>query len=330
MKIFACDAGAFGTAVAVILARVGHDVRLLVQPFDQKHRDMFYNIKYGAQRCNYLHLPGVELPKMEFTDNFEGVKDADVVLLGVPSRYVWDAFLKIKAELGKKPKAIIALLTKGLDDYGKLPFGMKMSNLLKLEGNNNFAVLSGYTPAHGLAVSQSTQKFYAASVASKNLNVIKKLRQLFRGTNLGIVGTTDIAGVSLGGALKNTYAIGYGILLGLNQNEKAWKFLSSALEEMTVFFDYFGADRKTISTPAVRGDFYGTSVGEIAWESRNVSFGKFLALRPTREAIARYIAEHTVEGYESALTLWKISREQKLKTPILDEIYSVCTGASPC
>lgn len=326
MKVFVCDAGAFGTAIAVILARVGHDVRLLIQPFDQQHRDMYYNLKYGAQKCNYLHLPGVELPEMEFTDNFEGVKDADVVLLGVPSRYVWGAFLKINEELGKKPKAIIALLTKGLDDYGKLPFGIKMSNRLKLEGNNNFAVLSGGTPAQALA---DQYRAFVASVASENLNVIKKIRRMFIGTNLATVGTTDIIGASWGGALKNAYAIKYGMIMGSRQSDLAWAYVDGlAFHEMKIFLDYAGARPKTLYSPAVAGDFRLTCVGYVDWESRNVSFGKFLALRPTREAIARYISEHTVEGYESVLTLHKISCWQRLKTPILDEIYSVCTGAS--
>lgn len=327
MKVFICDAGAFGTAMAVILARAGHDVYLLIQPFDQKHKDMFYNIKYGAQKCNYLHLPGVELPKMKFTDNFEGIKDADVVLLGVPSRYVWDVFLKIKAKLADNPKAIIALLTKGLDNDCSLPFGIKIRNRLKLANHYNSAVISGGTPAQVLADSYRT---FVASVASENLNVIKKIRRMFVGTNLATVGTTDIVGVSWGGALKNAYAIKYGVLIGLEQSDLAWEYVDRlAFQEMKTFLDYAGAKPQTLYSPAVAGDFRLTCVGYVDWESRNVSFGKFLALCPTREAIARYIAEHTVEGYESALTLWKISREQNLKTSHLDEIYSVCTGASP-
>jgi len=328
VKIFVCDGGAFGTAMAVILARAGHDVCLLVQIFDQRRKDMFYNIKYGAQKCNYLHLPGVELPKMEFTDNFSAVKGADVVFLGVPSQYVWNAFLKIKGELGKNTETTIVLLTKGLDDYSALPFGIKIRNRLKLGGNHNFAVISGGTPAQALADPYRT---FVASVAGENLNVIKKIRRMFLKTNLATVGTTDIIGVSWGGALKNAYAIKYGMLTGLGKSDLAWEYVNKlALPEIKIFLDYAGAKPKTLYSPAVAGDFRLTCMGYIDWESRNVSFGRFLALRPAKETIAKYIAMHTVEGYESAMILRKISREHNLKTPILEEIYSVCTGAPPC
>ena len=119
--------------------------------------------------------------------------------------------------------------------------------------------------------------------------------------------------------------------MGLGQSDLAWEYVNTlALAEIKIFLDYAGAKPKTLDSPAVAGDFRLTCVGYIDWESRNVSFGKFLALRPAKETIAKYIAMHTVEGYESAMILRKISRECNLKTPILEEIYSVCTGASSC
>lgn len=332
MKVFICDAGAFGTAMAVILARAGHKVTLLIQPYDQRHIDMFYNIKYGAQLCNYLHLPNVELPKpdVEVTDNFDGVKNVDVVFLGVPSQFVWNAFLKIKYWLLGNSKMTLVLLTKGLDDYGALPFGIKMRNRLKLEGHNNFAILSGPTPAQALVDPYRT---FVASVASENISVIQKVRRLFwkvdKQTNLATVGTTDLVGVSWGGALKNAYAIKYGMLMGTGKNDLAWEYVNKlGLPEMKLFLDCAGARPKTLYSPAVEGDFRLTCQGYVNWESRNVAFGKFLAKRPTKEEIKNYLSKNTVEGYESALTLWKIARAQNLKTPFLDQIYFACTGAS--
>lgn len=345
MKVLVVDAGAFGTAMAALLAPK-HEVTLMIQDFNQAQKDLYFNLKNGVQKSNYLYLREVELPRMEFTDNFDAIKNADVVFLAVPSQYIYDVYLKIHDNLLENKKCALVLLTKGMDYCGNVPWGLKLRNNLKLSlGSSNFAVLSGYTPAEGIALSQSTWKHYAASVASENLNVIKKLRKLFLGTNLGIIGTTDIAGVSLGGALKNAYAIGYGILTGLaglaqNEEEKkyysvlSWKYLELAHREMKVFLNNADASSKTWGSPAMKGDFYLTSVGEITWESRNVSFGKFLANYKPRhdktnpnDPTEKYLRENTVEGYESLMGFYEIAQREKLNAPLLYSLHSICEFA---
>lgn len=323
MKVFVCDAGEFGTAVASVAARAGNEVALLIRPYDQNQKDLLYNLKNETQQTNYLYLPMEKLPPMEFTDNFEAAKATDVIFLAVPAKYIGETFLKIKECLEANPKAILVLLSKGFDSFGDVPWGVKLHNNLKLFRHNNFAVISGPTFAKEIV---KPYQAHFVSCASKNIGVIKKLKALFKNSDLYLVGTTDVIGVSWGGCLKNAYAIGYGILDKFAGQKTAFEYIWLALDEMKSFLDFAGACQKTLHSPAVENDFYVTSRGE----SRNRKFGAFLAEYHSKTEIVDYLAGRTVEGYESMKILWKIAHENKLDVPLLYGIHAICEyGASP-
>ncbi len=335
MKISVVDAGAMGTSIAIILAKAGHDVILTIQPFDYPHIELFSELyrtgknRFG-KRENHLGLRGIELPaNMDFTDNFKFENNPNAIFMAVPTKFLLPVYQKIREYVLIHPKCTLVLLSKGLDE-NSISWSVRIKNDMTLCGRKNFAVLYGYTPASELAVSDLTWKTFAASLASRDLNAIKKIRKVFSGTQLGIVGTTDIRGTGIGSALTKAYAIGYGLLLGLSQDSSAFPFLEKAHNEMKVFLDNAGASPKTLQSPAVRGDFYGTCQGEIAWESRNVAFGKFLAKYPSAFEAIKYVSENTVEGYEALKTFHQIAHENKLRAPILYAIHRVCFySASP-
>jgi glycerol-3-phosphate dehydrogenase (NAD(P)+) len=334
MKISVIDAGEMGTAMAVLLANAGHDVTLMIQSFDYPHKEMLCYLKRlgtnrRGRRENDLHLPGIYLPlNLKFSDSFDCVDESEFVFLAVPSQYLLASYIRILEKLAKNKKCTLVLLSKGLDEQSNRPWGMRIQSDLRI--SNNFIMLAGYTPAHCIADSHLTLFSYAASVASVNLNAIKKIRKLFLGTRLGLVGTSDVVGVSWGGLLKNTYAIGYGVINGSIESALTQKYLNNAHFEMKVFLDYFGASTKTWSSPAVKGDFYLTSQGQIDWKSRNVAFGEFLSKFPKDMEINAYTQKYTVEGYEALLVLWAISQHRSLHAPILCAIHSIiCFGASP-
>ncbi|OGF63219.1 hypothetical protein A2926_03810 [Candidatus Giovannonibacteria bacterium RIFCSPLOWO2_01_FULL_44_40] len=322
-RVFMCDAGEFGTAMAIVAASAGNDVTLLIQPYDQGQEDLIYNLRNGTQQTNYLHLPGVMLPRMEFTDNFEAAKSADVICLAVPTKYIGQAFLKIKECLEINPKAILVLLSKGFDSFGDVPWGVMLYNNSEFFGYKNFAVMSGPTFAREIV---KPYQAHFISCASKNIGVIKKLKALFKNSDLHLVGTTDLIGVSLGGCLKNACAPGYGLLEKLASPEAAFEYIWLALDEMKTFLNSAGANPKTLHSPAVERDFYVTCRGE----SRNKKFGHELAKYLSRDAIEAYTKSNTIEGYESIKTLWRIAQKNSLDTPFLHSIHAICEyGASP-
>lgn len=351
LKILVDDAGEFGTAIAVILARPGHQVTLRIPTFDTPHLEMLLSLQRtgknaNGKRENNLHFDGIELPpNIDFTDSLDAVLSSDVVLLARPSKYIYDSFFGICERLKQNPRANLVLLGKGFASKSLLPLGIEMRDYLRATGLHKFAVISGPTPAIELVDPYRTS---VASVASEDRNVITKLKKMCRGTGLCLVGTKDVLGVSWGGCLKNAYAIGYGILGGFAAKERKerhfaasagkyqdlvslwWNYLDLALREMKGFLDDAGATPRTIESPAVKGDFRMTSEGTVRWKSRNVRFGEFLAEYHKKDEIDDYVSSHTVEGYEAMKALFHIADSKELDTPFLYGIHSICElGASP-
>lgn len=337
MRISIVDAGEMGTAMAVFLANAGHDVTLIIQPFDYPHIELERYLECTGKnkegkRENNLHLPGIELPmNLKYSSYFLSISEADVVFLAVPSKFLQLSYIKIRSFLAKNKKCTLVLLSKGWDESAKQPWGVRLQTDLKDSiASQNFVVLSGYTPAYHIANAHLTLFSYAASAGSANLNAINKMYNLFYATRLGIVGTNDVIGVSWGGLLKNAYAIGYGILTGCKKSEFAGKYLDMAHLEMKVFLKHFGASEKTWDSPAVKGDFYLTSQGQIDWKSRNVAFGEFLGTFQSKTDIQRYAALHTVEGFEALKALFDIAYNNSLMVPLLYAINRIVEfGASP-
>lgn len=328
MKIFVVDGGTFGTAFAIMLGRAKkHEVTLLIRPYSQAQKDLYYNLRAGTQKTNYLYLPDVEIPEnVLFTDNFEAAVDADVILLAVPSKHIWEPFSNVTDCIEKNRKMIIALLSKGVRPRSNQPLGLDLENHLNTGFHefHNFAAISGPTFAKDLVVSG---KSHVAAVASHNLSVIKKLKEMVKGTGLELEGMTDLLGVSWGGCAKNTYALGHGICDGLGYSQEMLdKYLELAFGEMRAFLEVVGVKSKTISGPAVKEDFYMTAQGE----SRNRVFGEFVAEYHSIEEIEAEADKRTVEGFEAMKAIWKIAHENKLFAPLLYGIHSVaCLGASP-
>lgn len=328
MKIFIVGDGAFGTAVAEMLVRVGHKVVLWCSTHDYPHLKLFLTLQRAPEKENYLYLPGIKLnSKMAFTDRLDFAEIADVILLAQPSKHIFATFLPIYEILKKNRKATVALLSKGFSaTYQTL--GERMLEALKFIDFHKFAVISGPTFASEIL---KPYQLHFVSCASKNLSAIKKLKEMAAGTSLGLVGTTDVVGVSLGGCLKNAYAIGYGILKKLRGEKAAFEYIWLALHEMKLFLDYAGAHPKTLRSPAVERDFYVTCRGN----SRNRVFGEFLADYRSKDEISNSLALSTVEGYESmkklcGLVHYNISQKISFSVPLLYSIHSICEfGASP-
>ena len=352
MKIFVDDAGEFGTAIAVILARAGHEVTLRIPTFDYPHVEMLRSLQQTGKnakgkRENDLYFEGVELPQnMDFADGLEAIVTSDVVLLSRPSKYIYESFIAICERLKQTPGITLVLLAKGFAHKSLLPLGVEMDHYLRAAGLNNFAVISGPTPALELVDPDRT---FVASAASEDRNVTKKLKKMCQGSGLYLVETKDIVGVSWGGCLKNSYAIGYGILGGLAAQARkkkedtnfsvsatqylfciGWHYLDVALQEMKVFLADAGAKPRTINSPAVKGDFRMTCEGTVRWKSRNVRFGEFLAEYHKKADIDDYVSNNTVEGYEAMKALYHVAQSKELDAPLLYGIHSICEfGASP-
>ena len=144
---------------------------------------------------------------------------------------------------------------------------------------------------------------------------------LFDKKNFRIYYSDDLIGCQIGGALKNIYAIGAGITLGLNLGENAKSaFITRSFAEMMRFAKALGANEKTIFGLSGLGDLILTCNSV---KSRNTKFGQIISTisLPNIEHILR--SQEVTEGYFTLRAVKKIADQKKIDMPIAASIYNI-------
>lgn len=309
-SIAVLGSGSWGTALAVHLARTGHDVRLWA-------RDGALSSAMALQRRNDLYLPGIELPQAlnPTSDMARAVGGASFVVVAVPSHGVRDVARAASPHL--PPACTLVSAVKGLEE-GSL---LRMSQVMRgeLPGAGEIVVLSGPSFALELA-----REFPTAVVAAgESASVVEAVMAHFRSPALRLYGSSDVIGVELGGALKNIMAIAAGVVegLGLGHNALA-ALITRGLAEVSRLAVAAGAQRETLSGLAGLGDLVLTCTGDL---SRNRKVGIELAHGHQLEKIlssTRMVAEG-VRTTQAALAL---SARHDIEMPIAREMADVLSG----
>lgn len=302
--------GSWGTALAVHLARTGHDVRLWA-------RDRALASAMASSRENATYLPGITLPGAlsPTSDMAHALDSASFVVMAVPSHGLRDvARAAAKAAL---PACTIVSAAKGIEE-GSL---LRMSEVLRAElpGAREIVVLSGPSFAMELARELPT----AVVAAGESAEVVEGVMAHFRSPALRLYGSADVIGVELGGALKNIIAIAAGAVegLGLGHNALA-ALITRGLAELSRLAVAAGGQRETLAGLAGLGDLVLTCTGDL---SRNRKVGIELAHgRRIGEILAgtRMVAEG-VRTTEAALAL---SQRYNIEMPIAREMSDVLAG----
>ena len=309
-RIGVLGSGSWGTALAVHLARTGHDVRLWA-------RDAALASAMSAARVNHTYLPGIALPASltPTHDMKAAAADAQFVVMAVPSHGVREVARAAAAHLPRACSIVSA--TKGLEE-GSL---LRMSQVLReeLPGAGEVIVLSGPSFAMEVARQQPT----ALVAAGDSAAVVEAVMAHFRSPSLRLYGSADVVGVELGGALKNIIAIAAGVSegLGLGHNALA-ALITRGLVELSRLAVAAGAQRDTLSGLAGLGDLVLTCTGDL---SRNRKVGIALARGqslPEILASTRMVAEG-VRTTEAALAL---SARHNIELPIAREMSDVLSG----
>ena len=255
-------AGGWGTALAVHLARAGHDTCLWA-------RDAGLVADMSERRANAVYLPDMRFPPgLRVTaDLAEALRGVELVVAAVPShgtRHI----LKRAAPLIRQGATVVSA-TKGLEQDTLF----RMSEVIEQELGRgvHVAVLSGPSFAAEVARQLPT----AVSVASRDATVVERVQADFRAGYLRLYGTSDVAGVEVGGALKNVIAIAAGVAEGLSLGHNALAgLITRGLAEITRLACAAGAQRETLAGLAGLGDLVLTCTGSL---SRNRHVGVELA-----------------------------------------------------
>ena len=305
-------AGSWGTALAVHLARLGHDVRLWARD-EALVRDLH------ARRANAVYLPDVTLPdRLSVTGAIEdAVRDTELVVSAIPShgcRAVMRA-----AEPFLLPGTTIVSATKGLEADTLL----RMSEVIAHEVGplRPVVVLSGPS----FAVEVARQLPTAVLAASHVPAATEFVQEEFRGPSFRLYGSADVAGVEIGGALKNVIAIAAGVVegLGLGHNALA-AVITRGLAEITRLACAAGGRRETLSGLSGLGDLVLTCTGGL---SRNRHVGIELA-RGRRLSDVLAGMKMVAEGVRTTTAALALGQRYGIELPIATQMDDVLAGRS--
>ena len=300
-------AGSWGTALAILLARNGRDVRLW--SVDKSELDPL-----PQDRENKRYLPGVRFPEplgIEF-ELPRLVADCDDLLVVVPSHGFRDTLKQIAA--CQPTRLRLAWATKGFEQgSGKLLHEVARETLGQ---NTPYAVLSGPTFAKEVAKGMPT----AVTVASNDAAFAADLAQAVASPVFRAYTSDDLTGVEVGGTVKNIIAIGTGISdgLGFGANARA-ALITRGLAEITRLGLKLGAKVETFQGLAGLGDLVLTCTDD---QSRNRRMGLALASGKSREQVAKDIGQ-VVEGVYAAEAVHVLAARLKVEMPISEQLYRI-------
>ncbi len=303
-------AGSWGTALAVHLARIGHDVALCA-------RDGALVARMLEERENAAYLPGVTLPNgvRPTADTAEAVAQAGTIVWAVPSHGTRAMAAAISPHV--RPGTIVVSATKGLER----PTWTRMSEVLRqvLPAGCRVVVLSGPSFAHEVACELPTAVVVAASDADTSAHVLEQLR----GKRFRLYATDDVIGVELGGAYKNVIAIAAGVVEGLGLGHNALAGLvTRGLAEMTRLAVAVGGRQETLAGLSGLGDLVLTCTGAASRNHKlGVQLGQGQAL-PDILAGMRMVAE----GVNAAEGMLALGSAAGVELPIAAQMVDVLAG----
>ena len=307
MKIGVVGAGAWGTALAQVMAQ-GGDVLLWAleaEVADGVNRD----------HVNALYLPGVQLSSaIRATTDLTEMADCEALLIVTPAQH-------LRATLGRLPRANVPLIlcAKGIEAGS----GMLMSQVAEEAAPGApLAVISGPTFAHEVAAGLPT----AVTLACADPALAERLAARIARPTFRPYLSDDVIGAEVGGAVKNVLAIACGVAegAGLGLNARA-ALISRGFAEMTRFGLALGAKAETLAGLSGLGDLVLTCSSTT---SRNFSLGKGLG---EGQAAVELLAERrtVAEGAFTAPVLRDVARKAGVEMPIVEGVCALFEGRVP-
>lgn len=299
--------GSWGTALALLLARNGHAVRLWGHDPDEI-------APLRRERENRRYLPGIPFPPLlsASTDWAETLTDTDLVLAAIPSHAYAATLARMRSYL---PAATgFAWATKGLEPGGGRFLHEVTAEILGATWPA--AVISGPSFAREVALGLPT----AVTVASQDAGHARRVATLLHGSNLRAYTSTDVIGVELGGAVKNVLAIAAGIAdgLGFGANARA-ALITRGLAEMVRLGLAVGGQRETFMGLAGVGDLVLTCTDD---QSRNRRLGLAIGRGDTVDTALTAIGQ-VVEGAATAQEVVRLARQHRVEMPITEQVDRV-------
>lgn len=315
-KIAVMGGGSWATALAKLLLM--NNDRIL---WYMRRDDRIADFKRLSHNPAYLSDVRFDTDRIDFSSDINEVcREADVLLLALPSPYIKSHLAKLTADISTK---YVVSAVKGIVPDENLTVTEYMSRFYHIPADH-LVVVSG--PCHAEEVALDRLSYLTVGATETSLSEAFAKRIASRA--LKTIISQDIHGIEYGGVLKNVYAIMAGILHGMKNGDNFLAVLvSSSIREMERWVDAVApAEGRNICNSAYLGDLLVTSYSRF---SRNHNFGSMIGKGYSVKA-AMMEMEMVTEGYYGAKCIHEINRKANVHIPIADAVYSILyEGAKP-
>jgi glycerol-3-phosphate dehydrogenase (NAD(P)+) len=318
-KIAVIGAGAWGTAIAMVLGRAGaHHVKLWA--FEKEVCESI-----AAKRTNEPFLPGFNIPEtVSVTNDLTGaLEGAEIVVSVMPSHHCRRVFTTMSPHL--KPEILFVSATKGIENESLLRMSEVITEVVHTGRGfvPRVAALSGPTFAKEVAKGDPT----AITIGAQDGDLTATIQREFSDPSFRVYTNDDIVGVELGGALKNVIAIAAGVCdgMGLGHNTVA-ALITRGLSEISRLAVSCGAKRETMAGLAGMGDLVLTCTGGL---SRNRSVGVELGRGRRLDDIIAGMHGMVAEGVLTTNAAVGLAERQGIEMPITTQMYAILHDGKP-
>ncbi len=314
-KVAVLGAGAWGTALAKVLADKGDPVSMYC-----RRADLVAQI--NEDQVNGRYLPSARLPKTltATQDPEEALKDASMVVFVAPSHATREVAQLVTKKVPRDAPIVSA--TKGIENDSLTFIDEILAHELPSDSHRHFAFLSGPSFAKELAAGLPT----GVVIAAEDDGVRDDVMRRFHASYMRTYASKDIPGVECGGAIKNVIAIAAGAAdgLGFGHNTRAM-LITRGLSEMVKLSLARGGQAITLAGLAGMGDLVLTCCGEL---SRNRTVGLELGKGRKLPDILAGLG-HVAEGVKTAKSAFYLAQRLGLELPIINETYKVLYEDKP-
>jgi glycerol-3-phosphate dehydrogenase (NAD(P)+) len=305
-KVTFLGGGSFGTALSIMLAKKGLDVKI----WDREKRVVD---DINEKRENFKYLPKITIPYnvKAYLNLEEAIKDSEVIVSAVPSHVIRILCKQISSFISENQ--IVVSIAKGIEEESLKRISEVISDELP---NNPVVILSGPSHAEEVALDIPT----AVVVTSKDMATAEKVQDIFMTNKFRVYTNEDLIGVEIGGAVKNIIALAAGISdgIGYGDNTKA-ALMTRGISEIIRIGTKLGGKSETFSGLTGIGDLIVTCT---SMHSRNRRAGILIGQGvPVEEAISQI--GMVVEGIKACNAFYKLKEKLGVSMPITDILHKV-------